>query len=471
MTGMKPPSERKLYLGPRLRVLRRELGLNQSQMASELGVSPSYLNHLERNQRPLSAQMLLRLAEAYDLDIRSFVSGASAESAGDLKEIFADPLVADIGVPRDEINELAENHPGVVEAMSRLYRAYGDLKRLPHVLGGQAARDTGPLLGGFTDFVHAHANHFAEIDAAAEALAGGLPQEPAELYVALRQRLSAEFAVETRVVADSALGPSLRFYDYHRKRLLISERLPASGRLFAAAYQLCLLALEAPVAALLTHEEVPARAMPLFRLGLTNYAAAALVMPYGRFFAAAEESRYDLTLLQTRFGVSFEQLAHRLTTLGRPGARGVPFFMLKVDIAGTVSKRFTGEGVPLARFGGGCPRWNLFRAFRSPGQTLSEVVEMPDGERFFTMSRTLTIPSRPVLARGAQVIALGCAARHMARLAAADAVTGAAANPIGPACAVCDRAQCPDRALPPVTRGLDLNPLERPAAPFPFAAG
>ena len=207
MTGMKPPSERKLYLGPRLRVLRRELGLNQSQMASELGVSPSYLNHLERNQRPLSAQMLLRLAEAYDLDIRSFVSGASAESAGDLKEIFADPLVADIGVPRDEINELAENHPGVVEAMSRLYRAYGDLKRLPHVLGGQAARDTGPLLGGFTDFVHAHANHFAEIDAAAEALAlrACLEQGERDLARPDRQPMVAD-AVDRRQPCSSSSG-------------------------------------------------------------------------------------------------------------------------------------------------------------------------------------------------------------------------------------------------------------------------
>jgi len=151
----------------------------------------------------------------------------------------------------------------------------------------------------------------------------------------------------------------------------------------------------------------------------------------------------------------------------------VPFFMLKVDIAGTVSKRFTGEGVPLARYGGGCPRWNLFRAFRSPGQTLSELVEMPDGERYFTMSRSLTIPSRPVRARGSQVIALGCAARHMGRILAADEFAGAAAtpNPIGPACAVCERPACPDRALPPLTRGLDLNPLERPAAPFPFQPG
>src|SRR3954468_10066786 len=104
--------DRKLYLGPRLRVLRRQLGLNQTQMADELGISPSYLNHLERNQRPVTAQMLLRLTSTYDLDLREFVAGAGDAGAHDLQEILSDRLIRDIGIPRHEVTEVAENHPG-----------------------------------------------------------------------------------------------------------------------------------------------------------------------------------------------------------------------------------------------------------------------------------------------------------------------------------------------------------------------
>ena len=200
---------------------------------------------------------------------------------------------------------------------------------------------------------------------------------------------------------------------------------------------------------------------------LTNYAAAAIVMPYGRFLAAAEESRYDMDLLLRRFGASYEQAAHRLTTLSRTGERGVPFFLLKVDIAGNISKRFAGEGMPLAQFGGGCPRWSAWRAFHTLGQSLSEIVEMPDGQRYITFSRTVPhslFPER----QSYQAIALGCDAKHAARLVAADGLSAERANPIGPACHICERPACPDRALPPITRPLAITHYRRTATPFPF---
>jgi transcriptional regulator with XRE-family HTH domain len=204
---MKAATERKLYLGPKLRLLRRELGLNQSQMAEELGVSPSYLNHLERNQRPLSAQMLLRFAQTYDLDIREFVSGTLPDAAGGLMEIFTDALLRDIGVPRDEVNEIAENYPGATEAITRLYRAITDLRRLPEAInqaGGHSRTST--ALDWLRDFVHENNNHFPALDAAAEGIAGTLPDEPAELFVALRQRLERDHAVSTRIMNDKAMG-------------------------------------------------------------------------------------------------------------------------------------------------------------------------------------------------------------------------------------------------------------------------
>jgi XRE family transcriptional regulator, fatty acid utilization regulator len=465
---MKAPVDRKLYLGPKLRLLRRELGINQSQMAEELGVSPSYLNHLERNQRPLSAQMLLRFAQTYDIDIREFVAGASPDAAGGLAEIFADPVVRDIGVPRDEVNEIAENYPGVAEAMTRLYRALSGLRRLPDAIDRISVQaQTGTALDWLRNFVHDNGNHFATLDTAAEEIAATLPEEPAELSVALRQRLERDHGVSTRIMADKAMAGGRRFYDFHRRRLMLADRLPASGRLFAVAFHTAMVELEQPIAAIVDRADPDGETRPLLRTMLTNYAAAAMVMPYARFLRAAEESRYDIDLLQRRFGASYEQAAHRLTTLARGGARGVPFFLLKVDIAGTISKRFAGEGMPLAQFGGGCPRWSAWRAFHSPGRSVAEIVEMPDGGRYVTFTRTVPHAFDPD-ARSAQAIALGCDVKHAPHLIAADGLPLDRPNPVGPACHVCERIGCPDRALPPITRTLAVSQYQRGATPYPF---
>ncbi|WP_404338233.1 short-chain fatty acyl-CoA regulator family protein [Sphingomonas sp. MMS12-HWE2-04] len=458
---MAETSDRKLYLGPRLRVLRRELGINQSRMAEELGVSPSYLNHLERNQRPLTAQMLLRLANTYDIDVRDFVAGSTTAISNDLHEAFADPLVREIAVPRHEVMEVAENYPAVAEAVTRLYRALADLRRVPDALDG-GARSVSTPLEWLRECIEERRNHFADLDAAAEAVAAELPEDPAELGIALRDRLAAH-GVGVRIVSERVLGHARWHYDFHRRRLMLAERLPDPSRRFAIAWQFAMTALDAPIAALLV--AAPEDARGLLRAALANYAAAALLMPYGRFHAAAEEARYDLPLLMARFGVSFEQLAHRLTTLGRSGARGVPFFLVKVDDAGIVAKRFAGEAYPFARTGGTCPRWGLHRA---SDMLASEAIETPDGSRFLTLYRQVPGSSDPrSLARAA--VAIGCAVKHAGRIVHADGALDRVTS-VGPTCHLCERIDCPDRALPPVTRGLAMDPHRRGAAPYPFRA-
>ena len=465
---MSTATDRKLYLGPRLRVLRRELGLNQTRMAEELGVSPSYLNHLERNQRPLTAQMLLRLASTYDIDMRDFVAGANEAAASDLHEIFADGLVRDIGIPRHEIMEVAENYPSVAEAVTRLYRALTDLRRMPErmeQLGAVPSRMASPL-DWLREYLDARHNHFVELDVQAEQLSHELGQGPEALREGMLRRLDQGFGISVRVVPEDVLSGTLRHYDFHRRRLMLSERLPAPSRLFAIAYQLALHGMGEAIAEAVARAGPPdAEAAVLAKVAFANYAAAAILMPYARFAEAAEASRHDLDLLVARFGVSYEQAAHRLTTLGRQGARGIPFFLLKLDPAGNVSKRFAGEAMPIARFGGGCPRWGIQRAFRLPGETIAALVEAPDGARYLTLARA--IPR--VSGAGLVAIVLGCEAKHAARIGTADAL-GDTAIPIGPACHLCERPDCPERALPPVTRALDLNQYQRPVAPYPFRA-
>jgi predicted transcriptional regulator/DNA-binding XRE family transcriptional regulator len=460
-------ADRKLYLGPRLRVLRRELGLNQTQMAEELGISPSYLNHLERNQRPLTAQMLLRLTHTYDIDLREFVAGAREADSGDLQEIFADRLVRDIGIPRHEVMEVAENYPSVAEAVGRLYRALGDLRRMPdrvEQLGADPSAAAAPL-DWLRGLIEHRRNHFPDIEQAAEALAATMGAGPEALLRDIPAQLQHAHGISVRVVPQTVLVGLLRHYDFHRRRLMLSEQLPMASRIFALAYGLASEALASPIEATLQACSPPdEEARALLKMALTNHAAAALTMPYSSFFAAAEESGYDLALLGSRFGASFEQVAHRLTTLDRQGQRGVPFFFLKLDAAGNVSKRFAPDNAPVPRFGGGCPRWGMQRAFWSPDELVVDRIEHIDGTRFLTMAKAV----RRIGARMPAIIVLGCSEKHAGRVGYHRGVAGIDPTPVGVGCNICVRADCPERSLPPVTRALDLRSYQRPEAPYPF---
>src|SRR5579863_6478781 len=277
--------QRKLFLGPRLRRLRRDLGLTQTRMADDLVVSPSYLNYLERNQRPVTAQVLLRLAEAYDIDIRSLSSDQDAAGARDLSEVFADPLFRDLAVARHEVAEVAENAPGVSDAIVRLYRAFADRRRLAEFGALPRAEDGAEGLA-FTpsdwvrDYIQGQRNFFPELDEAGEALAGELKAEPQGLAAAGRQRLADRHGIQVRVVPLEVLPDSIRRYDHHRRRLMLSEMLAAPGRAFAIAYQLALTEHEAQLSAVVDRAAPPdAPTRRLLKVSLANYLAAATMMP------------------------------------------------------------------------------------------------------------------------------------------------------------------------------------------------
>ncbi|WP_114952956.1 helix-turn-helix domain-containing protein [Sphingosinicella terrae] len=474
------PGDRKLFLGGRLRRLRRELGLNQSAMAAEIGVSPSYLNHLERNQRPMTAQVLLRLAEAYDVDLKSFAAeGAEGTGPDQLAEIFADPMFADIGVPRYELIEVADNAPAVADAVSRLYAAVSEMRRRPPADSGRDESGT-PARSPLTpeswvrDFIQAQRNHFPYLEEAAETLAGALG-DPLTIAEPLRRRLREGFGVEARIVPPELLDGSSQHYDLHRKRLMLSALLRPESRTFAIAYQLALMEFRPLLLRMIESAAPPdPPTRHLLHMSLANYAAGAILMPYAAFLAAAERHRYEIDRLCAEFGASVEQVAHRLTTLGRTGARGIPFFMLRVDAAGNISKRFAGESFPFSRFGGTCPRWNLHAAFQTPGRIVTQIVETPDGARFFTIGRTVERSVRlDPREDSALAIGLGCDVRHAGRIAYADGLDLAdpLVTPIGPACAICPRIRCPQRAAAPAGRTLTVNESRKTISPYPFLGG
>jgi predicted transcriptional regulator/transcriptional regulator with XRE-family HTH domain len=471
--------ERKLFLGLRLKRLRRELGLTQSRMAEDLAVSPSYLNLLERNQRPLTAQILLRLAQTYDIDIRTLSADSDGADARDLAEVMADPLFRDLAVPRHEVAEVAGTAPGVADAIVRLYRAYGERRRLIDMGALESGASGLGAASVFTpsdwvrDWIQNQRNFFPDLDQAGEALFSELRAETAGFAAAAGARLAERHGIQVRIAPAEVLPDSIRRYDHHRRRLLLSERLAAPGRSFAIAYQLALAEHDGELAAMVERAAPPdGPTARLLKVSLANYLAAATMMPYEAFRQACERSGHDIELIRTRFGASFEQVSHRLTTLSRPTARGVPFFMLRVDCAGNISKRFAGGAFPFSRFGGACPRWKIHGAFRTPGKILTQIVETPDGARYFTLARTVWRIASPHAEEDSELaIGLGCELKYAPRLVYARGLD--LANPlvteIGPACRVCERPACPQRAAEPAGRTLIVDDFTKSLSPYPFS--
>jgi len=463
---------RPLYLGPRLRRLRRELGLTQQVMAADLAVSPSYIALLERNQRPVTAELLLRLARTYKIDV-SELAGADAEDyARRLAAVLRDPLLADIDLPPLEIADLATSFPGVTEAILRLHGAYAREQQAlaEQRLGSRPEDAQQDPVTETQRFFAAHRNHFPALDAQAEALAA----EIAEAGGAA-EWLKTRKGLRVRYIPPEVLVESVRRWDRHNDQLLLDDTLDSTSRKFQLALHIAYTGMKDEIAALVRAAQLSGKAAgTLVRRALASYGAAALVMPYERFAAAADSRGYDLAALCRVFGASFEQVAHRLTTLGRPGREGVPFFFLRVDQAGNVSKRLDGAGFPFAAHGGGCPLWTIHSAFCTPGEIVTQWLGLPDGQRFFSIARTVRSGgggwNRPAVLRS---VALACAAEHAPRLVYARGLDPAAtpATPIGVTCRLCHRADCTARAAPPIGRELLADDQRRAAAPYMFAEG
>lgn len=474
---------RKVFAGGRIRRLRRDLGLTQTAMAEELGVSASYLNLIEANQRPVSAQLLLKLAEVYDADLRMLGGEEGARALGDLREVFSDPVLEGVAMSRQDMADLAESAPSAAQAILTLYRAYrqsqDDSAVLAERLAGEEERVHNIAVGFPVDevrnFLHEHRNYFRSLDERAEALYTELGMGLDENFSPLRDRLLAKHGISVRILPVGVMGPVLRRFDRHRRQLQLCELVDHAGRAFQAAYQIGLIEAEDELSriaedAALTSQE----ARKLARVTLANYFAGALLMPYGRFLSAAQELRYDIGILSRRFGASFEQVCHRLTTLQRPAARGIPFFMIRIDNAGNVSKRFSAGGFHFAQYGGTCPRWNLHDAFRVPGKLYTQLVEMPDGTAYFSVARTVGRTGSGQDLDHRFAVGLGCELSHAKDIGYADGYDlgdKRLYTPIGPTCRLCERVDCALRAHPPLSRRIAINETERTIAPFAFELG
>ncbi|MFV0244173.1 MAG: short-chain fatty acyl-CoA regulator family protein [Qingshengfaniella sp.] len=461
----------KLYAGAKLRDLRRKLELTQKGFAAKLGVSLPYLNQMENNNRPVSTGVLMALASEFGIDITELSAGEAERLVTDIREALADPLFSDAPPGLADLRLVAANAPGLARAFLELHRAYRQsherLASLDEALGqGGGGALTSPW-EEVRDFFHYCDNYIDAVDRAAERFA----QHHLETGDGDTARAAAGALSALGVTVRTGRDVPLRAYDAASGDLTLSHRSPASTQSFQMLHQIALLTQSDLLDATLDLARFSSdEARGIARVGLANYFAGAALLPYGRFLAAARDTRHDLERLTDLFGASFEQVAHRLSTLQRPGHKGIPFYFVRVDQAGTITKRHSATRLQFARYGGACPLWNVHRAFETPGRFLRQLGETPDGIRYFCLARDVSKPGGHFHAPVQRyAIGLGCEVRHAGALVYADDMpheSPRAFEPFGISCRICERRTCHQRSVPPLERRLSINPNRRDTLPY-----
>ena len=468
---------RKMYAGARLRRLRDERGLTQAALASLLELSPSYLNQLERDQRPMTVAVLLKLNSVFDLDVQFFAADKDARLVSDLHEALVESAPGE-AVPLSEVEELAARMPGVAQTIvsmhRRLHAATAQLDQFSAQVSGSAPTDpTVPMpYEEVRDFFYDQRNHIPLLDHAAERLFedNGLTIGSLDRQLA---RLATDLAGVTVLVGGDGADRTVpkRVYDKDSRTLTLARRLQPGQRAFQIATTLAFLLHGEELDAIVDETSLAADSRALARIGLANYFAGALILPYGRFLRAAEELRYDIDLLALRFEVGFETVCHRLSTLQRHGQRGIPFFFVRTDRAGNISKRQSATAFHFSRVGGSCPLWVVHEAFSNPDRICTQVAQMPDGRRYLWMARTTTGGGQGY--RNPQknfAIGLGCDIQYADRLVYSKGLqldNPEAAIPIGAGCKVCDRPACAQRAFPQIGRPILVGENTSVDLPYP----
>lgn len=460
----------KLFVGPKVRALRDARGWRLETCARELGVSISYLSQIEANQRPVTSRVLMALVETFEAPASAFDADDDQRLIADLREALADTGEQ---APLSELRHAAVHTPTLARRYLDLHRAYHRLDERLKTTEEAVALDETVAASALLpyeevrDFFHYTDNYLHALDTAAEALSArcGLPA-PGALERSLEDYLAKALGV---TVVHASEGELLHRYDPPTRTLTLNAAQPPETRAFQMAYHIAARELSALIEMELAAAGLrsPA-AVEICRISLTNYAAGALLLPYELFRQAAKALRHDIDALALRFQASIEQTCHRLSTLQRPGARGIPFYFVRIDLAGNITKRHSATRFHFARFGGTCPLWNVHEAFGQDGRTLVQLAEMPDGQRYLCLAWGVQKRTGSHQAPHRRyALGLGCEAEYSDELIYSDGLDlKGPATPIGVSCRICERDNCQQRAFPPVDRGFKVPKLERSVVPF-----
>ena len=469
----------KTFVGARVRQLRSERGFSQAALAQMLEISPSYLNQIEHDVRPLTVAVLLRITEVFGVDATFFASQDDTRLVAELREVLLDRDV-DVEVDPAELADVVGAHPTLAKAMVNLHRRYRLTTAQLAAATEDRFNDGSGLSSGSAaitmpheevrDFFYQRQNYLHELDTAAEELTVRMRLHRGDLAGDIAQRLAQVHGV--RLVKRIDLGDTvLHRYDPQSKTLEMSAHLSGGQQVFKLATELAHLEYRDLIDNLVTEGKFTSdESRTLARLGLANYFAAAAVLPYRQFHDVAENFRYDIERLSAFYSISYETICHRLSTLQRPTMRGVPFSFVRVDRAGNMSKRQSATGFHFSSSGGTCPLWNVYETFANPGKIGVQIAQMPDGRNYLWVARTIERRASRYGQPGKTfAIGLGCELRHAHRLVYSEGLdlSGENATPIGAGCRVCERDNCPQRAFPALGRALDLDEHRSTVSPYP----
>jgi len=461
-------SQFNLKIGPKIRVFRRQMGLQANKLAEELGISPSYMNLIESGKRKIDGDLLLKVCDKLKIQLSDLTSKSDLNLVNNILEILDDKLFEDLDILGPEVKDLASTNPKIGKALIRL----GDiLKKKDHELVDKIEKISGKIVDNrknsfpgevVSDFLQENKNYFPKLEEFANSVFSQVENNNRTRYIALCDYLKTKYSINVRDVIPEEGKPFSKIYKKNKKELLLSDYNSLETKKLYAAAQIAQEGANNEIEAYLSNFKFPSEeSKKLTKIALLNYCGAAILMPYKLFHSECKKLKYDLELLQNTFSTSFEQVAHRVTSLQDPQLSGIPFHMLRVDIAGNISKRFSLSGIEIPRYGGACPRWNVYSAFKRPGVIQAAVSKMINGEKYVCISRTVEKGvGRYGKSKSILSIGLGCEAKY-----AKDFIYTENINindkkteiPVGVSCRTCDRLDCSQRAFPPLHKKFDVD--------------
>ena len=467
---MKNNSTQDIRLGATIRRLRRERQLSQQALANVLGISTPYLNLIENNRRNVTGKILITLAKEFNIELSEIGNENDSGLLSDLMEVFSDTVFDDNYLKNHDIQDLVSSQPEIARAVIRLYdihktsqirlRDISDLEGDQYTDDGMSNNISAEII---SDLIQKKSNYFPSLEEAANKILIKLNKpKNINLFVPLSEYLSSEHNIRVATIPPEIKHDTIRYYDPVAKTLVISDRLPQASRTFLVAQQMGLLLADKEINEILDDNSIEdGEVRKLGRLALSNYFAGAIILPYDNFFEQAQFTKYDIEVLENRFQVSFEQVCHRLTTLNKPGSRAIPFHMMRVDIAGNISKRFSASGISISRYSGACPRLNIYSAFTTPDRIKVQVSMMPNGDKYFCIARAFQKRSGGFDSpESFYSIGLGCKLNDASKMIYGERVLLDSSEnivPVGVSCRSCPRIDCRQRAFPPSSRQLSYN--------------
>ena len=457
-----------LQIGHKIKARRRKLGISQANLSEKISISASYLNLIESGKRKISVDLLLKLTNELNIEISDISKKTDTNLYQNLMDLLADNLFENLDITNFEIKELINTNPLIAKALVKLGDNY---KKKTHDIVSKVENISGKFIDNrknsfpgevVSDFIQEHENYFPKLEDFAENLFSKIRTNNRTRHMALCEYLFKNHKIEVKDIVPEENKPFTKKFDPNKKIFLLSDYLSLETKKLFAAAQIAQLEANDIIDEYLNTFSFPTEeSKKLSKVALLNYTGAAIIMPYKLFYEECRKQRYDTELLQNTFATSFEQVAHRITCLQNPKMKGIPFHMLRADIAGNISKRFSMSGIEIPRYGGACPRWNIYTAFTAPGKIHAAISKMPNGEKYVCIAKTVEKGiGKHGMFKSLLSIGLGCQAKFAKEFVYADSLNlndKKTETPIGVNCRTCDRMDCQQRAFPPLHKKFDID--------------